>query len=128
MTVEEKYKSLNAKGKARADGDPPERQKPERTDVKVLECVACRARYSRDDVEDGLYWVETLTCSSCYADFQRRPYRQSCFGKPCVMVPTEDGKGRMVERGHDPKAVECSTLCVDRNVCSRLFSTVIYVR
>ncbi len=123
MTAKEKYESLSDAKRALVDGDIP-KVKHERTDTKVLECLVCRRRYSRNDVEDGLYWVETFTCSLCYADMQRQPYRRSCFGKPTVV----DERGRVVERGHDPKAVECSTLCLDRNVCARLFSTVIYVR
>lgn len=101
--------------------------KTTRGSCKALECLLCERRYSRDDVARGLYWIETFTCSACYAVMQAKSRAQCCFGKADVVVPVEgeEGTGRVVELGYSPTAPECSQLCPDRKVCSRLFQASI---
>ena len=82
---------------------------------KVLECLLCQQRYSMEDIRNGLYQLETLVCSACYAKMQRQPHHISCFGKPTFILL--NGKHLY---GYNPKAEECRTKCPDRRVCSRI--------
>jgi hypothetical protein len=87
---------------------------------KILECLLCLRRYSREDILAGLYRLETLICSPCYAKMQGQAltpacYARSCFGKPSIMI----FGGRRL-RGYNPAAKECNKLCPDREVCRRV--------
>ncbi len=93
----------------------PVRQQVNPAEFKGLECLLCFVRYSFNDVLEGLYQLETMVCSKCYALMQAGPYRISCFGKPTIIF--QNGK-RLY--GYNPKAEECSHLCPDRNICRRI--------
>jgi hypothetical protein len=81
----------------------------------VIECLLCKDRYSKSDVENGLYQLEPMVCSKCYLALQRQPHHISCFGKPTYITP--DGK-RLY--GYNPNTPECARWCPDRKVCRRL--------
>ena len=83
----------------------------------ILECLLCRERFARKDLEDGTYRLETMVCSFCYARMQSAPYAQSCFGKATVKILTEEDLERTVEYGYNPVAEECSFHCPDSVVC-----------
>ncbi len=84
-------------------------------EAPILECLRCLDRYSKADVRSGLYRLETIVCSRCYARMQRAPHRVSCFGKPTMRTP--DWKTLL---GYNPSAPECRDLCPDRVVCRRV--------
>ena len=81
---------------------------------KVIECVICYSRYSLNDCASGLYRLETLVCSPCYARMQQDA--NSCFGKACEAVSEEE----RTADGYDPASKECSWLCPDRVVCAKI--------
>lgn len=82
---------------------------------KVLECVTCSRLFSLEDVLNGLYQLQTLVCSYCYARMQALPYEKSCFGKPMAVA----GGRRLY--GYDPDARECREECPDRELCRQVF-------
>ena len=82
---------------------------------KALECLICTVRYSLEDILDGTYQLETWVCSSCYAEMQRKPHEQSCFGKPTFVML--DGKR---ELGYDSECRDCKDLCPDRVICQKV--------
>jgi hypothetical protein len=84
--------------------------------TKVLECVECSRLFCKEDVLAGLYRLETMICSYCYARHQQQPHHVSCFGKPTIRL--HDGSLLL---GYNPKAIECKEWCLDRKVCRRLF-------
>jgi hypothetical protein len=84
----------------------------------LLECVRCELRYSIEDINSGLYELETFTCGFCYAAMQKAPHQQACFSKPTKVQRTTSGISKI--RGYEAEAIECSTYCPDRNVCRRL--------
>lgn len=79
---------------------------------QALECRLCTKRYSREDVMDGTYRIETLICSHCYVSMQKSPHSLSCFGKPTFRLLS----GKMLY-GYDPESRDCNHLCPDRNIC-----------
>ena len=81
--------------------------------VKALECLICRARYSREDVLNGLYQLATKVCSLCYGRMQASPHASGCFGKTDMIQI--DGTRLL---GYSPDAVECRDLCPDRTLCA----------
>ena len=103
--------------------DAPERTQTrnKRIPVKALECLTCRARYSRDDVLSGLYQISTKVCGECYARMQAAPHSVSCFGKPTTVMP--DGS-RLP--GYDADAVECRELCPDAALCASVADPASY--
>lgn len=88
---------------------------PPKPTGKVLECLLCENKYSKEDIEKGNFQIATLICSFCYARMQNMPYEKSCFGKPSLIAL--NGKKYF---GYNPKAEECSRLCPDRSVCRRI--------
>lgn len=83
--------------------------------AKLLECATCFERYSREEIETGLYQLKTMVCSKCYARAQKLPHERSCFGKPTVNLPS--GKKLL---GYNPLTEACSRLCPDREICARV--------
>ena len=81
-----------------------------------VECLLCARRYSEIDILEGRYWLETMVCSECYADMQKKPHELSCFGKP-TWVNYWPHKKLL---GWWPESEECSLLCPDRKVCARI--------
>jgi hypothetical protein len=115
---------MNWQSKTKEDGgvqavNIPERIKPAKlkkfSKGKSLECRLCYSRYSLADIMNGTYNLETYICSYCYADMQRKPHPQSCFGKPTFILL--DGT-RLP--GYDPEARDCNRLCPDRELCKRI--------
>jgi hypothetical protein len=66
---------------------------------------------------DGLYWIESMVCSHCYARMQRQRYEVSCFGKP-TQIDFRTGKKKL---GFDPTCEECQRICPDRVPCAKVF-------
>lgn len=83
-----------------------------------LQCSRCQKEYTLDEILSGAYWLETFTCMECYAHLQGRPHEVSCFGKPTVVSLTSDKK----KLGYDPDAMECKSVCPDRNICRYVVS------
>ena len=99
----------------------PERQRLVPGNVSVqrhktpqLECLLCQRRYSFAEIKAGNYFLETMICAYCYRERQRAPRASSCFGKP--------GRIRPRQYGYNPRALECSRLCPDREVCGMLLT------
>jgi hypothetical protein len=90
---------------------------------KSLECLRCTERYSKKDILEGRYWLETLICSKCYMNMQRAPHSVSCFGKPSVMI--SDVKKI---QGFDLEMIECRELCPDRKICEKIMLSIPDVR
>jgi hypothetical protein len=76
----------------------------------AVECSICTRGYGPSDIESGLYFLDAMVCSHCYAAMQRKPPEASCFGKPTQVRP-------MRILGYDPRAEECRALCPDRKAC-----------
>ncbi len=81
--------------------------------TKVIECLTCRERYSREDVLSGLYQITTKVCGECYSKMQASPHTVSCFGKTTAVQL--DGTRLL---GYDPDARECRELCPDAKLCA----------
>ncbi len=90
-------------------------------EAKVLECLLCVERYSREDVRRGFYQAETMICSACYARMQAAPYGKSCFGKPTIVEPVEDYAMKILERGFDLSSTDCRCSCPDKEICRKVF-------
>ena len=82
-------------------------------DSKLLECLRCQRRYSRSEIVAGLYRLETMVCSYCYAALQKAPHAVCCFGKPTTILL--DGTKLL---GYDPACPECRNLCPDSALCA----------
>lgn len=95
--------------------DPDKNKKPLNPNGKLLECLLCEQKYSREDIKRGMYQISTMICSPCYARMQRMPYERSCFGKGSEMV-----NGIKVKFGNEPGAKECQSLCPDRFICRKI--------
>lgn len=83
--------------------------------TKLIGCTRCTRKYSVSDIREGLFQIETMVCSFCYAEMQAMPYKRCCFGKPSLILPS--GKKLL---GYNEKALECSEICPDRNICRRV--------
>ena len=103
------------RSKVPADKIKPGKKKVPKGECKALECRICLIRHSREDILRGNYQLQTFICSFCYAQMQNRPYEQSCFGKPTLVLL--NGKRLL---GYDPEAPECQSLCQDRDICRRI--------
>ena len=75
-------------------------------------CVVCASRFSEAAVRDGTFFLETLVCLNCYQRMYRQPRSVSCFGKDTLRQ-----KGGGHQYGFDPHALECKSVCPDRNIC-----------
>ena len=91
------------------------REKEPSQDTKALECLLCLRRFSRAEVLRGLYRLETMVCSFCYARMQKAPVSVSCFGKPTTILL--NGKR---ELGYEKEDPECASRCPDRDVCRKV--------
>lgn len=80
------------------------------TDARVLECIECSGQFPLSAIREGRYVVSTMTCRACYRALKKSPGR--CFGKV---------KGGGIE-GYSAEDVECSTHCMDREVCKAVIS------
>ncbi len=89
--------------------------------TRVLECVVCTERYSREDVLSGLYQITTKVCSLCYERMQASPHKVNCFGKSDVILL--DGT-RL--RGYSRTSHECQNLCPDRALCASVADPASY--
>lgn len=85
------------------------------TESGGVECLLCMERYTKADIEAGLYWIETLVCSKCYAKMQQSSHPVSCFGKPTFIL--ENGK-RLY--GYNGCVEPCKSVCPDRKICRRI--------
>jgi len=90
---------------------------------KSLECLRCMERYSKKDILEGRYWLETLICSKCYLSMQKAPHSISCFGKPSIAI-SETKK----IQGFDLDMIECRELCPDRKICEKVMLSIPDVR
>lgn len=71
----------------------------------LLRCLECDRQFTLLDVREGMYAGATGICLGCYIKMQKDGAR--CFGKK--------SDGRIL--GYDPKAIECSAFCPDREIC-----------
>lgn len=69
-------------------------------DRGILECVLCGERYSVEELKNGLYYVSTGVCLSCYKTVPKK--KSWCFGH------------------YNPvKYWECRGECMDSKVCRK---------
>lgn len=87
-----------------------------------LGCVTCDRRYSWKDIRKGCYFA-TFVCRECYRRMVSLPYYLSCFGKPTVVIPH---LGQRLP-GYDEAAIECKSLCPDREICRGVLEGTISV-
>lgn len=90
-----------------------EEEEPDRAGgtERILDCLKCDEKFSRNDVRLGRYRPRTMICSHCYAKMQKAPYSVSCFGKPTTVY--EDHQYVL---GFHEDAKECKR-CLDRAEC-----------
>ena len=70
--------------------------------LRVLECVQCSGRFTLGDVGAKRFYVEAMTCRSCYRELAAKPSTLSCFG------------------AYDSEAIECTMHCFDRQACREI--------
>ena len=83
---------------------------------KLLECLYCTLRYTEERILAGAYQTDTMICSACYADEQRKPHAESCFGKPTFIIMP--GGRKLL--GYSSTAFTCTRICPDREICKRI--------
>lgn len=83
-------------------------------DIKVLECIECRIKFSLSDVRQGLYSATSLTCSVCLKKISAAGAENTCFGRK-----KELHNNRTVTEGYSEADAECRLHCRDRAACVR---------